>query len=104
MTKTAEPITTPQDQAATAVKALVGATVAGLSGEDHRSFNSKFTSGPLKGEVKPEAQRNKGFYQVLTLKRAEAITAGYPAELIPPYGKVKVAVTVTVVAPDPDDA
>lgn len=94
----------PRDLAAMATQVVTAQAVQALTGEDFRSFNSKYTSGPNKGEIKPEEQRNKGFYTVLTLKRSEALAAGYPAEVIPAFGKVKVAVTVTIVAPDPDDA
>jgi len=94
----------PNDLAAMATQVLTAQAVASLTGEDFRSFNSKYTSGPRKGDLKPEGERNKGFYTVLSLKRSEAIAAGFPADVLPPFAKVKVAVTVTIVAPDPDDA
>jgi hypothetical protein len=104
LAKTPATVTDPRDLAAMATQVVTAQAVAGLTGEDFRAFNSKYSSGPLKGEVKPEELRNKGFYTVLTLKRSEALAQGFPAEVVPAFGKVKVAVTVTIVAPDPDDA
>lgn len=104
LTKTPTTTADPNDLAAMATQLATAQAVATLTGEDFRSFNSKYTSGPNKGEVKPEGERNKGFYVTLTLKRAEALALGFPEAVLPPYAKVKVAVTTTIVLPDPADA